>query len=118
MFEAALWILKTGAQWHMLPQCYSNHETVHRRLRAWYRTGVLEAVLADVASQAAGHGRRAARGGLYRRHVRPRQGRGRGGPQQQGGKGVWIAAVADSGGVPLAIRTASASHGASVARCR
>src|SRR6478609_6984834 len=31
ILEATLWILNTGAQWHMLPQCYPNYKTVHRR---------------------------------------------------------------------------------------
>jgi len=35
ILEAALWILNTGAQWHM--QCYPNYETVHRRFQAWLR---------------------------------------------------------------------------------
>jgi transposase len=28
VLEAVLWILKTGAQWHMLPQSYPNYKTV------------------------------------------------------------------------------------------
>ena len=28
-------VLKTGAQWHMLPQSYPGYETVHRRFQAW-----------------------------------------------------------------------------------
>ena len=31
VLEAVLWILNTGAQWHMLPQSYPNYKTVHRR---------------------------------------------------------------------------------------
>jgi len=31
VLDAVLWILNTGAQWHMLPQCYPNYKTVHRR---------------------------------------------------------------------------------------
>jgi transposase len=31
VLEAVLWILSTGAQWHMLPQSYPNYKTVHRR---------------------------------------------------------------------------------------
>lgn len=27
---AVFWILNTGAQWHLLPQCYLNYKTVHR----------------------------------------------------------------------------------------
>src|SRR5208282_5495805 len=33
VLDAVLWILNTGAQWHMLPQCYPNHKTVHRRFQ-------------------------------------------------------------------------------------
>ena len=33
VLEAVLWILNTGAQWHMLPQCYPNYKTVHRRFQ-------------------------------------------------------------------------------------
>ena len=29
MREAVLWILNTGAQWHMLPQSYPYYKTVH-----------------------------------------------------------------------------------------
>src|SRR3989304_77921 len=35
VLEAVLWILNTGAQWHMLPQCYPNYKTVHRRFQRW-----------------------------------------------------------------------------------
>ncbi|MFO1355118.1 MAG: transposase [Gammaproteobacteria bacterium] len=35
ILEAVLWILNTGAQWHMLPQSYPNYKTVHRRFQQW-----------------------------------------------------------------------------------
>src|SRR5258708_38720260 len=37
VLEAVLWILNTGAQWHMLPQSYPNYKTVHRRFQTWGR---------------------------------------------------------------------------------
>ena len=35
VLNAALWILATDAQWHMLPQGYPNCKTVHRRFQQW-----------------------------------------------------------------------------------
>src|SRR5437773_11724815 len=49
VLEAVLWILNTGAQWHMLPQSYPNYKTVHRRFQTWCRDEVLRRVLTDVA---------------------------------------------------------------------
>ena len=49
VLEAVLWILNTGAQWHMLPQCYCNYKTVHRRFQQWCEREILRAVLADLA---------------------------------------------------------------------
>src|SRR5213596_2788737 len=51
VFEAVLWILNTGAQWHMLPQSYPNYKTVHRRFQSWCRDEVLRRVLTDVANE-------------------------------------------------------------------
>jgi len=51
VLEAVLWILNTGAQWHMLPQRYPNYKTVHRRFQTWCRDEVLRRVLTDVANE-------------------------------------------------------------------
>ena len=51
VLEAVLWILNTGAQWHMLPQSYPNYKTVHRRFQTWCRDEVLCRVLTDVANE-------------------------------------------------------------------
>ena len=50
VLEAVLWILNTGAQWHMLPQCYPNYKIVHRRFQHWCRSEILRAVLTDLAN--------------------------------------------------------------------
>ena len=44
-----LWILNTGAQWHMLPQSYPNYKTVHRRFQQWCQKEVIRAALTDLA---------------------------------------------------------------------
>ena len=51
VLEAVLWILNTGAQWHMLPQSYPNYKTVHRRFQTWCSNEVLRRVLTDVANE-------------------------------------------------------------------
>ena len=51
VLEAVLWILNTGAQWHMLPQSYPNYKTVHRRFQTWSRDEVLRRLLTDVANE-------------------------------------------------------------------
>ena len=49
--RSGLWILNTGAQWHMLPQGYPNYKTVHRRFRTWCGNEILRRVLTDVANE-------------------------------------------------------------------
>ena len=49
VLEAALWILNTGAQWHLVPQCYPNDNTVPRRFQHWCRSAVLRGLLVDLA---------------------------------------------------------------------
>ena len=51
VLEAVLWILNTGAQWHMLPQCYPNYKTVHRRFQRWCERDVLREVLCALANE-------------------------------------------------------------------
>jgi transposase len=45
-----LWVLNTGAQWHMLPQSYPNYKSVHR-FQTWGRDEVLRRVLMDLANE-------------------------------------------------------------------
>lgn len=51
VLEAVLWILNTGAQWHMLPQCYPNYKTVHRRFQIWCEQEVLREILRELANE-------------------------------------------------------------------
>jgi transposase len=50
VLEAPLWILNTGAQWHMVPRCYASYRTVHRRFQQWCEREVLREVLTDLAN--------------------------------------------------------------------
>lgn len=51
VLDAVLWILRTGAEWRWLLQCYPSYEIVRRRFRAWVETGVLAKVLEDLGEQ-------------------------------------------------------------------
>ncbi len=42
VFNGVLWILRTGAPWHALPDRYGPYQTVHRRFQHWVRAGVME----------------------------------------------------------------------------
>ena len=50
VLESVLWILNTGAQWHLLPQCYPNYKTVHRRFQQWCQREVLREILTQLAN--------------------------------------------------------------------
>ena len=110
VLEAALWILNTGAQWHMLPQGYPNYKTVHRRFQQWCREETLRKVLTDLANTLREEGEidesecfidatfASAKGGGVEI-----------GPTRRG-KGVKIMAIVDRHGLPLAVTTHAANH--------
>ena len=49
VFDGALWIARTGAQWKELPPCYGKRSTVHGRFKTWKDSGVLEAIFAELS---------------------------------------------------------------------
>jgi len=49
VLNGILWILKTGAPWHDLPDRYPSYQTCHRRYQAWVRAGVLDRLLFALA---------------------------------------------------------------------
>jgi len=39
VLNGVLWILRTGAPWHDLPNRYPPYQTCHRRFQHWQRSG-------------------------------------------------------------------------------
>jgi transposase len=110
VLEAVLWILNTGAQWHMLPQCYPNYKTVHRRFQHWCRNEVLRNAMTDLANTLRDEG------GLDESEcfIDASFASAKGGGDEIGptkrGKGVKIMAIVDRHGLPLAVSTHAANH--------
>ena len=101
VLEGVLWILNTGAQWHMLPQCYPNYKTVHRRFQSWCRDEILRRALMDIANELR------ERGALDEEEcfIDATFAMAKGGGAEIGatkrGKGLEIMAIVDRHGLPL-----------------
>lgn len=52
MFEAILWIARTGAPWRDLPDSYGPFETVYSRFRKWQDSGLLEQLFHELSKDA------------------------------------------------------------------
>ncbi|MFO0203550.1 MAG: IS5 family transposase [Alphaproteobacteria bacterium] len=110
VLEAVLWILNTGAQWHMLPQSYPNYKTVHRRFQQWCDREVLRAVLTDLANELRERGVIDEREAFIDATFASAKGGGAEiGPTRRG-KGVKIMAIVDRHGLPLSVSTHAANH--------
>ena len=110
VLEAVLWILNTGAQWHMLPQHYPNYKTVHRRFQQWCRQEILRDVLCALANELREQGAIDEREAFIDATFASAKGGGdQIGPTKRG-KGVKIMGIVDRHGLPLAVCTHAANH--------
>lgn len=110
VLEAVLWILNTGAQWHMLPQSYPNYKTVHRRFQQWCRNEVLRAVLTELANALREAGAIDESECFIDASFASAKGGGDEVAPTKRGKGVKIMAIVDRHGLPLAVSTHAANH--------
>lgn len=49
VLNGVLWVLRTGAPWHDLPDRYPSYQTCHRRFQQWQRDGTLTRLLQALA---------------------------------------------------------------------
>ena len=110
VLEAVLWILNTGAQWHMLPQCYPNYKTVHRRFQNWCAQEVLREVLKELANELRDRGAIDERESFIDATFASAKGGGAEIGNTRRGKGVKIMAIVDRHGLPLSVSTHAANH--------
>jgi transposase len=48
VLNGILWILRTGAPWHDLPNRYPPYQTCHRRFQEWVNAKVMQAILTSL----------------------------------------------------------------------
>src|SRR5258707_12403557 len=48
VFNGLLWIIRTGAQWRMMPNDLPAWSTVHQQAQHWLKAGVFEAMVNDL----------------------------------------------------------------------
>ena len=110
VLEAVLWILNTGAQWHMLPQCYPNYKTVHRRFQQWCDREVLREILRELANALRDEGEIDESECFIDATFASAKGGGEDIGKTRRGKGVKILAIVDRHGLPLSVSTHAANH--------
>jgi transposase len=46
--NGVLWVLRSGAHWHDMPERYGNWKSLHKRFSRWAQKGVWEAVFREL----------------------------------------------------------------------
>ncbi len=49
VLNGILWIMRTGAPWHDLPDRYPPYQTCHRRFQQWVRASVMRRIIESLA---------------------------------------------------------------------
>jgi transposase len=108
--EAVLWILNTGAPWHLLPQCYPHDTTGHRRFQQWCEREVLREILTQLANTLREEGAIDERESVIDATFAAAKGGGDAIGLTKRGQGVKILAIVDRHGLPLSVSTHAANH--------
>ncbi|HWY52789.1 MAG TPA: IS5 family transposase [Candidatus Bathyarchaeia archaeon] len=109
VLNGMLWVLRTGAPWHDLPERYGPYQTCHRRFQQWQRAGVLDGILWALAEDLLARGQL----GLEETFIDASFMGAKKGANCVGrtliGKGTKLMAIADCHGLPIALWIASAT---------
>lgn len=107
--EGIFWILDNGAKWKDLPAQYGSKSSVHRAFKRWVEAGAFEKMLREMGEIVREHSGFK----LYECYVDGTFSKAKGGGDGIGctkaGKGVKIMIMVDAKGLPIAVRTGSAS---------
>lgn len=107
VLSGILWILRTGAPWRYLPDCFPSYQTCHRRFQQWNSEGTLGRAVAQLASElGVGDGEEAFIDGSY---VPARRG-GLCVGRCRAGRATKVMAIADERGFPLSVSIADGSR--------
>jgi transposase len=49
VLNGILWVLRTGAPWAEVPECYPSYQTCHRRFQQWVHSGIMKGILEALA---------------------------------------------------------------------
>jgi len=94
----------------MLPQCYPNYKTVHRRFQTWCRNEILRDVLTDIANGLRERGALDEEECFIDATFAMAKGGGTAIGATKRGKGLKIMAIVDRHGLPLSVSTHAANH--------
>jgi len=107
VLDGIVWILRTGAPWRYLPDCYPSYQTCHRRFQQWRANGVLRQILTWLADQlGVGRGDESFIDGTYVPAKRGGLCVGR----CRAGQATKVMAIADDRGLPMSVSIAAGSR--------